>query len=438
MLGAAPTMARYARATVHLRSGFRGQVSHGLKPRLFSADNKPTMLVFGLPPRLPLPTTGELAMRPDLARARLRRRLIAQWVASFIAAGLLTLAPMAWAQDAPTQPLAPPAAAEPAPSVRTNLGGTRKEIETTLRNALGNSEVNKKRLNLVVDGKGKSGDKAADLAPETAQTSTPSTPSMPPMVPAVAPIRVRIPAVAPAHRPAAATPLAETAWSYEGEGGPASWGRLKPEYSLCANGKRQSPLAIDDKDTLQGPAEAIQFNYEPSVGLVTNTGRTIQVDVYGNNSLTVRDTRYQLVQFHFHHPAEERINGQGYPMVAHFVHRNAAGQLAVLAVLLNVGDANKLIDRVWTYMPLDASDSVRIPSELINVNEILPHDQRYYQYMGSLTTPPCTEGVLWLVLKQAASISPEQLQLFGQRYANNARPTQPSHGRPIRNALQLQ
>ncbi|MFN7197828.1 MAG: carbonic anhydrase, partial [Hylemonella sp.] len=238
-------------------------------------------------------------------------------------------------------------------------------------------------------------------------------------------------------RPRPAPIQHEVHWGYEDEGGPQRWGALKPEYATCATGRRQSPIAIDDNDTLKGPAEPIGFRYTPSKGTVTNNGHTVQVNVYGDNSLTVRGSTYQLVQFHFHHPSEEQINGQSYPMVGHFVHKNDLGQLAVLAVLLQAGEANRLIERVWTYMPLDVNDSVRMPPDLIDVNDILPADRRYYQYLGSLTTPPCTEGVLWLVLKQPVTISREQLRLFTQLYRHNARPLQPLNGRPVREAVQL-
>jgi len=223
-------------------------------------------------------------------------------------------------------------------------------------------------------------------------------------------------------------------WAYEGEGGPQAWGQLKPEFKTCATGQRQSPIHIEDGQTLQGPAEAIQFNYQPSGGTVVNNGHTIQVDMLGDNSITVRGSTYQLLQFHFHHPSEERVNHKAYAMVAHLVHRNAEGRLAVVAVLLDPGAANSLIHKVWTYMPLDNGDKVRMPPALLDLNELLPKDQRYYQFLGSLTTPPCTEGVLWLVLKQPTTASAEQLKLFGQLYPNNARPVQPVNGRPIRDA----
>jgi carbonic anhydrase len=244
---------------------------------------------------------------------------------------------------------------------------------------------------------------------------------------------------ADAHAPAVAGAggahaTGELHWSYEGEGGPQAWGKLKPEFNVCAIGKRQSPINIEDGATLQGPAEPVQFAYTPSNGTVVNNGHTIQVDVQGENSITVRGSTYRLLQFHFHTPSEEQINFKRFPMVAHLVHKNNEGLLAVVAVLLDDGAANPAIDKVWTYMPLDTFDRVRMPQGLLNLSELLPTDQRYYQFMGSLTTPPCTEGVLWMVMKQPVTISKAQYKLFTQLYPANARPVQPLNGRPVREA----
>lgn len=236
------------------------------------------------------------------------------------------------------------------------------------------------------------------------------------------------------HAPAGSA-HGETRWAYEGETGPQAWGQLKPDFNLCAIGKRQSPINIEDGNTLQGPAEPVQFAYAPSNASVVNNGHTIQVDVQGENTITVRGSIYRLLQFHFHTPSEEQINFKRFPMVAHLVHKNPEGQLAVVAVLLDEGAANPLIDTVWTYMPLDANDRVRMPQGLLDVNGLLPKDQRYYQFMGSLTTPPCSEGVLWMVMKQPMTISKSQYKLFTQLYPNNARPVQPVNGRPVREAL---
>lgn len=224
-------------------------------------------------------------------------------------------------------------------------------------------------------------------------------------------------------------------WGYEGDNGPEAWGKLKPDFATCAAGKRQSPINIEDGNTLQGPAEPVQFAYTPSNGTVVNNGHTIQVDVQGENTITVRNGTYRLLQLHFHTPSEEQINSKSFPMVAHLVHKNSEGQLAVVAVLLDEGTASPFIDKVWTYMPLDTNDSVAMPQGLLHVGELLPTDQRYYQFMGSLTTPPCSEGVLWMVMKQPVTLSPAQFKLFTQLYPHNARPVQRLNGRPVREAL---
>lgn len=224
-------------------------------------------------------------------------------------------------------------------------------------------------------------------------------------------------------------------WSYEGAYGPEHWARVKPEFNTCAIGKRQSPVHIQESVTLQGPAEPLQFDYRPSSGSVVHNGHTIQVDLEPGNTMSVRGSTYELLQFHFHHPSEERVNHRSFAMVAHLVHRNHEGQLAVVAVLIDPGEANGLIHKVWTHMPLDSGDRVRLPAGLIDLRELLPADQRYYQFMGSLTTPPCTEGVLWNVLKSPVTVSREQLRLFAQIFPNNARPVQALNGRVVREGM---
>lgn len=312
-----------------------------------------------------------------------------------------------------------------------------KEVGNQLRDALGKEVVAKKKLTITVaGGHGGSAGSAAAGSTRIAAAAAPGLNSR-------QYIQARAAALAgqgdtsATHGAASGADAhgSEVHWAYEGENGPQAWGKLKPEFNLCAIGKRQSPINIEDGNTLQGPAEPVQFNYSPSNGTVVNNGHTIQVDVQGDNSISVRGSRYRLVQFHFHTPSEESVNFKRFAMVAHLVHKNDEGQLAVVAVLLDPGTApNILIDKVWTYMPLDAGDRVRMPRELLNMNELLPADQRYYQFIGSLTTPPCTEGVLWMVLKQPVQISRTQLRLFTQLYPLNARPVQPVNGRPVRDA----
>lgn len=226
----------------------------------------------------------------------------------------------------------------------------------------------------------------------------------------------------------------EVHWDYAGANGPLAWADLKPEFATCGTGKRQSPINIDESQTLRGPAEAISFDYRPSSGSVVNNGHTIQIDVSGDNGIMVRGSRYQLVQLHFHHPSEERINFRSFAMVAHLVHKDYMGRLAVIAVLLEPGAANAVINNFWTYMPLGPGDRVMMPAGSVDLNGLLPKDQRYYQFMGSLTTPPCSEEVLWMILKQPVTLSHDQMRLFAQQYPNNARPVQPTNGRVVRDA----
>jgi carbonic anhydrase len=308
--------------------------------------------------------------------------------------------------------------------ISTTSAANPKEVGEQVREALGTSVAPNKKLNVIVAGKPGVASSPAAVTPQSSRQYLEARAKALGMAKEAA----KMPEQAEMHG-------GEAHWAYEGDAGPQAWGKLKLDFNACAVGKRQSPINIEDGATLQGPAEPIQFGYAPSNASVVNNGHTIQVDVQGENSITVRGSNYRLLQFHFHTPSEEQINFKRYPMVAHLVHKNAEGQLAVVAVLLEQGAANALIDRVWTYMPLDANDRVRMPQESLNLADLLPKDQRYYQFMGSLTTPPCTEGVLWLVLKQPVQISKAQLRLFMQLYPNNARPVQPVNGRPVREAL---
>jgi carbonic anhydrase len=218
-------------------------------------------------------------------------------------------------------------------------------------------------------------------------------------------------------------------WSYEGETGPANWGKINSDWAKCGTGTRQSP--IDLRDGMKVDLEQITFDYHPSGFNVVDNGHTVQVTVGFGNYITVQNRSYELVQFHFHRPSEERINGRGTEMVVHLVHKDAEGKLAVVAVLLERGTQNSMIQTVWNNLPLEKNDTVT-PSVTLDANEILPARRDYFTFMGSLTTPPCSEGVLWLVMKQAMPASPAQMALFSRLYPLNARPTQPGGGRVIK------
>ncbi|VXC55346.1 carbonic anhydrase [Massilia sp. 9I] len=228
---------------------------------------------------------------------------------------------------------------------------------------------------------------------------------------------------------AANKPKNGTHWSYEGEYGPANWSNINSSWAKCSTGNRQSP--IDLRDGMKVDLEHIAFDYRPTSFSEIDNGHTIQVTVGGGNFLTVGNMSYELQQFHFHRPSEEKINGKGTEMVIHFVHRSFEGKLLVLAVLLERGKANSLIQTVWNHLPLEKQQSVS-PSIVLDPNEGLPEKREYFTYMGSLSEPPCTEDVLWIVMKQPMQASPAQMALFSRLYPLNARPVQPSNGRMVK------
>lgn len=228
------------------------------------------------------------------------------------------------------------------------------------------------------------------------------------------------------------TPLAhhEIHWSYEGEGAPANWGTLKPEWQLCNVGERQSP--IDIRDGIKVDLEPIRFDYRPSNFRIIDNGHTIQVNLGPGNTIAVMGRMYDLVQFHFHRPSEERINGKGFDMVVHLVHKDLDGRLAVLAVLLERGQAHPVMQTLWNNLPLEKHSDYSPEGVAIDLNQLLPENRSYYTYMGSLTTPPCSEGVMWMVMKQPAQVSAEQIAIFSRLYPMNARPVQSIRGRLIK------
>jgi carbonic anhydrase len=218
-------------------------------------------------------------------------------------------------------------------------------------------------------------------------------------------------------------------WSYDGEEGPAHWGKLSSAWAQCESGKRQSP--IDIQNGIKVDLEPIKFEYQPVHYKVTNNDHTIQVDLEPGNRITLTGHSYELLQFHFHRPSEERVNGKGYPMVVHLVHKDEGGKLAVVALLIDEGVANSLIQNVWNNLPLEKSDPV-VPVSLLDVTQLLPLSREYYTYMGSLTTPPCSEGVLWMVMKQPIKMSASQIAIFARLYPMNARPIQGNGERIIK------
>lgn len=229
--------------------------------------------------------------------------------------------------------------------------------------------------------------------------------------------------------PAAAQQGSPPHWTYEGEHGPAHWGGLDSAYAACQVGKEQSPIDIRHAKVADLPP--IRFSYQPSTLLVIDNGHTIQVNYAPGSFITVGDQRYELEQFHFHHPSEEKVDGKSYPLVAHLVHKNAQGNLAVVAVLLTNGHANRLLESVWRHLPAEKGKEIAPAGVTIDATALLPASRGYYTFPGSLTTPPCTQGVTWFVFKSPVQVSEDQVASFAQRYPHNARPVQPLNGRAV-------
>ena len=218
-------------------------------------------------------------------------------------------------------------------------------------------------------------------------------------------------------------------WAYAGKEGPKEWGNLDSSYAACSIGRTQSP--IDIKGARKSDLPALKFDYHAVPLNIVDNGHTIQVNYAPGSTLTVGEKIYTLKQFHFHHPSEEQVDGKTFHLVAHLVHVDADGRLAVVAVLFESGSANPLIDTLWTNIPSEKEKTQDISSISIQVRDLLPKERDYFTYAGSLTTPPCSEGVSWYVLKSYATVSPPQVAAFAKIYPMNARPIQPTNGREI-------
>ena len=217
-------------------------------------------------------------------------------------------------------------------------------------------------------------------------------------------------------------------WDYAGAGGPQAWSSLKPEFAACSNGQRQSP--IDIRGGLAVDLEPVRFEYQASRFAVVDNGHTVQVNLAQGNAIEVGGKRYELLQFHFHRPSEERIDGRQFEMSLHLVHKNSEGQLAVVGLLFDKGQANAVMQQVWNNLPLEKNEENQAAGAM-ELAELLPKDRRYFTYMGSLTTPPCCEGVKWIVMRQPVSRTKDQIDIFARMYPMNARPIQSASGRRI-------
>jgi len=222
-----------------------------------------------------------------------------------------------------------------------------------------------------------------------------------------------------------------SSWSYTGANGPAKWGKLSKEFAVCGTGTMQSPIDIVDKDVRKGDLPALLFNYKPSPLKVIDDGRTIQVNYAPDSWVTVNGKRYELVSIDFHKPSEMKVNGKGHEMAAHLVHKDKDGKIAILAVMFDPGAENPVLKTIWSNLPASKGKESVVDGATINALGLLPKTKDYYMFTGSLTTPPCTEGVSWYMLKKPMEVSADQIARFGRLYPMNARPTQPRNDRDI-------
>lgn len=221
-------------------------------------------------------------------------------------------------------------------------------------------------------------------------------------------------------------------WGYTGKTGPAKWSGIKAEYVTCKVGHQQSPIDIHTNTTIKSALDPIVFEYKPSPLKIIDNGHTVQVNYAAGSGISLGGVRHELLQFHFHTPSEERINGKQYPLGLHLVHKNADNKLAVVAVLFKLGKENPVLTTIFNKLPKVKEVEQVVEGTEIDISAVLPATQGYYNFPGSLTTPPCSEEANWFVLKTPVEMSKAQLAQFHALYKNNARPVQPLFQRVIK------
>ena len=217
-------------------------------------------------------------------------------------------------------------------------------------------------------------------------------------------------------------------WSYTGKTDAAHWAKLDKANAACKLSREQSPINIDEKHLTRSALAPLAFSYVAGAAEVVNNGHTVQVNLPAGGVLQAGDESTKLLQFHFHTPSEETVNGKHYPMVAHFVHKGDDGTLSVVAVLFKEGKENATLAPVFAALPAEGTPA---PLASFDPAAVLPENRAYYKFTGSLTTPPCSDGVHWQVLKTPVELSKQQIAAFRKLYPMNARPVQPLNGRHV-------
>jgi carbonic anhydrase len=217
-------------------------------------------------------------------------------------------------------------------------------------------------------------------------------------------------------------------WGYTGHNTPDKWGTLSENFRECGAGLNQSPINITH--SLHANLPPLNPSYTTNSVDVLDNGHTIQINMAPGSTFSIEGQTFELKQFHFHAPSENHIEGKSFALEGHFVNVDKNGHIAVIALMFEEGKSNATLEKIWSNMPSHAGEDKKL--ELVKIaQELLPEDKHYYRFNGSLTTPPCTEGVKWFVLKTPVTISKEQVERFHEIMPSNNRPIQPLDARVL-------
>lgn len=222
----------------------------------------------------------------------------------------------------------------------------------------------------------------------------------------------------------------DIAWGYTGDTGPEHWGDLAPEFSTCKTGKNQSPINITSD--VEADLDELSISYQTAPTEILNNGHTVQVNIAEGSYFEVDNSKFSLKQYHFHTPSENLVSGESYPLEAHLVHADDQGNLAVIGVFFEYGEQNETLAKLWKQLPTQVGEVNKLDNVATNIEALFPEERDYYRFTGSLTTPPCSEGVRWFVMQDAVSISKQQVEAFlGAVHHENIRPVQAINARKV-------